>query len=289
MRSLVALLFTLFVLASAFTPARGLAEGGAMLTRPAPGMSPFAKRVALPPASEIAPEIAPEAIPEPPRDAIPPLPSYSALTAKSVELQFLRSSFSVLAQRESNPVLDGVMQTLIGGLMIGIGAGVEGLHQPTRNYYYILGASQLARAGLSFGIRPDSRGAFTAFDAMPESTAELADRKIAFGAAQLNKLARQHRARRLIGNSISIAAGIAPLPFLFRDGLGIYSGWQILVIATATIDIVSGIVGLAIASPAEKRERAYQELREKRGVANLRLAPLSLPGGGGIQLGLNYF
>src|SRR5690606_26457584 len=149
------------------------------------------------------------------------LPSYSALTAKSVELQFLRSSFSVLAQRESNPVLDGVMQTLIGGLMIGIGAGVEGLHQPTRNYYYILGVSQLARADLSFVIRRDSRGAFTAFDAMPEGTAGLADRKVAFGAAQLQLLARQHRARRLLGNSIRYAAGIAPLPLLFRDGLGI--------------------------------------------------------------------
>lgn len=281
MRSLVALMLMI----AALVPARALAEGGAALAAPARGTSPFATQVALPE----PPPIDEEAIPVAPSDAVPPLPSYAGAAAKAVELQYLRSTFAFLAHRESNPILDGVMQTLVGGLMIGIGAGVDGLHQPTRNYYYILGASQLARAALSFGIRPDSRGAFIQFDTMPENTAEAADRKIAFGSAQLAKLARQHRARRLLSNTISIAAGVAPLPFLFRDGLGIYSGWQILVIATATIDIVSGIVGLAIASPAEKRHRAWNELRERRGVAGLKLAPLALPSGGGAQFGFSFF
>lgn len=281
MRSLIALMLTL----AALGPAHAIAEDGGGLSPPQPGMSPFATQVELPP----PPAIAPEAIPEAPSDLIPPLLSYADASGRSVELQFLRSTFAYLAQRESNPILDGVMQTLVGGLMIGIGAGINGLHQPTRNYYYILGASQLARATLSFGIRPDARSAFTQFDTMAENTPDTADQKIAFGSAQLAKLARQHRARRLLGNTISIAAGVAPLPFLFRDGLGVYSGWQILVIATATIDIVSGIVGLAIASPAEKRHRAWVELREERGVVGLRLAPLALPAGGGMQFGFSYF
>jgi hypothetical protein len=218
-------------------------------------------------------------------------PSVYVGSDRARELRFLKSSLAQLAYEESNSVVDGLLHTMMGGIWIGFGAGLNDLDPSIRAYYFVQGSSMLARATLSFAIRPNARRASLEMDTMSSRNPAEADARIAFGAAALKKLAKQHRIKRLLGSSLSIAAGIIPLPFALNSGISsISGGWSIIVFVGAGIDIITGIIGLAIRTEAEKRHRAYEQIRATREprVSEIRLGFMPVLGGGGLNLSLGF-
>jgi hypothetical protein len=207
------------------------------------------------------------------------------------ELRFLRSSLAQLAYEESSSIVDGLLHTMMGGVWIGFGAGLNDLHPSISAYYFVQGSSMLGRAVLSFSIRPRAKRASLEMDTMSSRTPAEADARIAYGAGELKKLAKQHRLKRLLGSTLSIASGVLPLPFALNSGVSSVSdGWSIIVFVGAGIDIITGLIGLAIRTEAEKRHRAYEELRSPRvsRVETIRLGAMPVAGGGGLNVSLTF-
>lgn len=213
----------------------------------------------------------------------------SALSdARARELRFVRGSLLYLAYTESNSVVDGLLHATMGGVWIGFGAGINGLEPAIRTYYYVQGGSMLARAGVAFAIRPNAKRAALEIDAMPSRTRAEAEARLAYGAEQLRLLARQHRTKRLLSSGLSIASGVIPLPFALNSGVApLTSGWAIVALVSGGIDVITGIIGLAIRTEAERRYRAYEQMRVTR-VESIEIGALPVFGGAGASFTLRY-
>lgn len=232
------------------------------------------------------------------RLTVPEAPRESAAGAETIrhhvdaprarELRYLQSSLAYLAYQESNPIVDGLLHTVMGGVWIGFGTGLPGLDPAIRAYYLVQGSSMLARAGIAFAIRPNARGANLEMDAMRSGSPSEADARIAYGAGALAKLAKQHRIKRLLGSTLSIASGVLPLPFVLGSSTDVTNGWSIIVFVGAGIDIITGIIGLSVRTEAEKRHIAYEEMRAKSGVDEVSVGFMPLIGGGGLRLQVRY-
>lgn len=250
----------------------------------------------------VAPVPPPSTLPAPsvaaPRMLLPghaPSSSYVPAAIGS-RLSALDANLFALGQRGGNAIVDGVLSTVTGGLLITLGVVADDPRLST--YFYLWGGSSLARAIVHFALQPNASDAAIAFAHMPMNTREEIEARLLFGEATLERLARKARAARLVDGTISIGVGLAVLPIYFGpNGFRFETALDYFVVIGSSLSVVTGILNVVLRSEAERRWRAYKLLRDRllpevtaRPSARVRLeaSPLPLPGGGGIILGARF-
>lgn len=285
----------------------------------APGSLVLAQEPTLPPEENVSPLEPSEPAPEPTDEAVPAAPP--ALSEPAVReplpapppprtgmpfrgpsssyvpgpigtrLSALDANLFALGQRGGNAIVDGVLSTIAGGLLLTVGVLADDRRLST--YFYLWGGSSLARGLVHFTLRPNASDAAIEFAHMPMNTREEVEARLLFGEAALERLARKARAARLVDGTLSLGVGIAVLPLYFApNGFRFETGLDYFAIIGSGLSIVSGILSLAIRSEAERRWRAYRLLRDRLLAAEnatprvrLEAGAMPLPGGGGLVLG----
>ncbi len=254
-----AALLALFILVLASLSARVEAqESGAALSAPAP--TPAAQGVLAPPPPPPLP-------PSPPMNARFAPGSITPLGADvSTRLRALDGSLRVLGQRGRSPV-DGIMSIVSGSLSIAFGAisasDFAGYSSPPSGYFYLWGSAAIAQGILSLTLTPDATELSIRYGHLPMTTPTEVASRLQYGEDSLEYLAQRFRMLRMLDASISVATGLLVLPvYLGPNNFRVNSFLDYFVLVGASVSIISGIIGFAQRSEAERRWKAYKQLRE---------------------------
>lgn len=215
--------------------------------------------------SEAAPMIPP---PPPTDDYRAPVTEGEARIPANLatRIRVLDQSLANLAARSGNGMIDGVLSLLSGGLSIGLGIWLttESTDQAFANYLFLLGSASVARGVLDLALRPKASPFAIEFGHMPMRNAAEVQARLEYGEDALQGLARRARISRLLDASISLASGIAVIPFFVTaDGFPPDDPIDYFLVIWSGVSVISGIINLATRSSAERRWSAYEELRDR--------------------------
>lgn len=281
---------------------------------------------AQPPVPPVVPELPPgyqdpvppppaSDIPEPPADATAALPSAAppvSAQARVLEepddvgfripariltrIHALDRDLTALSLRGDSRVVDGILSLVTGGASIAFGvlyADASTGNNAMATYLYIYGSGSIARGLLQLTLTPSVGDAAIEYGHMPmTSVAETRDR-LRFGEEELESLATRSRIARILDASISMAQGLAFIPFyLGPRNFKLVDFLDYFILIGAGVSIASGIVTLFTRSDAERRWAAYVDLREglrqqrdqQRQHLQVTAAAVPLPGGAAFSL-----
>lgn len=211
-------------------------------------------------------------------------------------LHALDRDMTSLSIRPDTHVVDGILSMVTGGASIAFGAlygGSASTNNAMSTYLYIYGTGSIGRGLLQLTLTPTIGDDAITYGHMPmTSVAEVRDR-LAFGEMALESLANRSRTARIFDASISMATGLAFIPFYLgpRD-FKFVDFLDYFVLIAASVSVVSGVITLLTRSDAERRWAGYVELREglrqqrqdERSHARAALSAMPLPGGAAIGI-----
>lgn len=211
-------------------------------------------------------------------------------------LHALDRDLTALSLRGDTRVVDGILSLVTGGASIAFGvlyADASTGNNAMATYLYIYGAGSIARGVLQLTLTPSVGDAAIAYGHMPmTSVAEVRDR-LRFGEEELESLATRSRVARILDASISMAQGLAFIPFYLgpRD-FKLVDFLDYFILIGAGVSIASGVVTLFTRSDAERRWAAYVDLRDslreqreqQRQRVQVTAAAIPLPGGAAVSI-----
>jgi hypothetical protein len=178
-------------------------------------------------------------------------------------LRALDGSLRTLAARRGS-IVDGILSITSGGLSIGLGAFVHKSDRLLATYLYLWGAAGVTRGIIDLALRSRAPRLAIEFSHMPMGSLEDVETRLAFGESALQQIAKRARLSRLLDASISVGTGALVLPLYFIPrGFVFDSAFDYFVLIGAGISVITGVVGLASRSDAERRWSAYGELRSR--------------------------
>ncbi|MFK8002278.1 MAG: hypothetical protein AB8H86_21965 [Polyangiales bacterium] len=181
----------------------------------------------------------------------------------ATRLRALDGSLRTLAARRGS-IVDGILSITSGGLSIGLGAFVHSSDKLLASYLYLWGAAGITRGIIDLALRSRAPRLAIEFSHMPMGSLEDVETRLAFGESALEQIARRARMSRLLDASISVVTGALVLPVYFIPrGFVFDSAFDYFVLIGAGISVITGVVGLASRSDAERRWSAYRELRDR--------------------------
>lgn len=257
-------------LALSAAPSRGFAqarEGATGLGRPTPSQ---------PAAPAPLPAPATTATPLPsPADAAMTVPfagttpgSYGATDGDVIaRLESIDGHMQSLAARRGSSIGSGVVNLLMGGTYIGIGAYAahHGGGQ-IAGYFYLTGGATVLSAGVYFGLQPNPRRAYDHLqqlrvDPMLDPRAQLVRAERLFGS-----MARRRMASRYVQGTLSLGITVGSLPILFgHGGFDASNGFDWLIAASAGIGLVDALTTMFQRTEEERRWRMYQRFADNHG------------------------
>lgn len=179
----------------------------------------------------------------------------------ATRLRALDGSLRTLAARRGS-VVDGILSITSGGLSIGLGAFVHKSDRLLASYLYLWGAAGITRGVIDLVLRSRAPRLAVEFSHMPMATLEDVETRLSFGEDALEQIAHRARLSRLLDASISVVTGALVLPVYFIPRSFVFdSAFDYFVLIGAGISVITGVVGLASRSDAERRWSAYQDLR----------------------------
>lgn len=201
----------------------------------------------------------------PPPPSPPNIPGFGTglhvRATTATRLRALDTDLQVLAARGGGGIIDGVLQLVMGGVLIGLGTLVNSDAAP---YMYTYGGTAVARGVLSFAFLNDPSGVASTYAHMPMTNADEIQARLAFGERELESLANNARIARILDGSLSVASGLLVVPiYLGPRDFSVSSPMDYFLIIGAGISVVSGVVTLITTSEAERRWSAYEELRTR--------------------------
>ncbi|MBK8169450.1 MAG: hypothetical protein IPK60_03790 [Sandaracinaceae bacterium] len=258
-----------------------------------------------------------ESVPEPPATDIPPPPAPAPQTSVGprvalprvadvesegfripsrilTRLHALDRDMMALSMRGDTHVVDGILSMVTGGASIAFGAlyaNASTSSNAMATYLYIYGAGSIGRGVLQLTVTPTIGDSAIRYGHMPMTSVAEVRARLQFGEDALESLADRSRIARILDASISMATGLAFIPFYLgpRD-FKFTEFLDYFVLIGASISIVSGVITLITRSDAERRWSAYSELRDglreqrlqERSRIRADLTAMPLPGGAAI-------
>jgi hypothetical protein len=216
--------------------------------------------VATTAAAQTKPQRPPPAYPDSPAPAAAPLAPELAS-----RLYFLQGHLQRLGQRDKMRFWQGSLQLALGA---GLGVGAVFIDDPSGRALFALGsAAALGRGTARLAVDSGALRLSGEFATMPEQDAELARRKVAFGAAALAQIARRERRVRRIDGTLGMlaAAGFVPLYWGLRRHedpgyrFGDY-GFDYANLSLSLIGFAAGLVQVLVAGDAEQLYQEYRRL-----------------------------
>jgi hypothetical protein len=202
----------------------------------------------------------------PPAYPVSPAPAAAPLAPElSSRLYFLQGHLERLAQRNKMRFWQGSLQLALGA---GLGVGAVFIEDPGGRALFALGgAAALGRGSARLAVDSGALRLAGEFASMLERDAELARRKIAFGAAALAQIARKERRLRLIDGALGMlsSASFVPLYWGLRKHedpdyrFGDY-GFDYANLSLSVIGFAAGLVQVLVAGDAEQRYEEYRRL-----------------------------
>lgn len=181
----------------------------------------------------------------------------------ATRLRALDGSLRTLAARRGS-IVDGILSITSGGLSIGLGAFVHKSDKLLASYLYLWGAAGVTRGIIDLALRSRAPRLAIEFSHMPMGSLEDVETRLSFGEDALEQIAQRARLSRLLDASISVGTGALVLPLYFIPrGFVFDSAFDYFVLIGAGISVITGVVGLASRSDAERRWSAYRELRTR--------------------------
>lgn len=181
----------------------------------------------------------------------------------ATRLRALDGSLRTLAARRGS-IVDGILSITSGGLSIGLGAFVHSSDKLLASYLYLWGAAGITRGIIDLALRSRAPRLSIEFSHMPMGSLEDVETRLAFGESALEQIARRARMSRLLDASISVVTGALVLPVYFIPRSFVFdSAFDYFVLIGAGISVITGVVGLASRSDAERRWSAYRDLRSR--------------------------
>ena len=273
-----------FVTASA-VPAMAQTDSAAGLGRPpAPGGEAPVAVPGAPPAAEAPPGYRVEPAPSatPPAEVPPPPeargygrpqgypsgrgqgvdgPDLRVPSRIATRLRVLDADFAYLAARGGSRIVDGILSIVTGGLSITLGIIID---EPNLSeYLYVYGGAGVARGVVDLVLNPNASSAAIDYSHRPMGTMAEVQERLQFGESELESLADTSRLSRILSASINIAAGAAFVPVYLGPNDFEVDTFGAIVLVTAGVSVVTGIINLFTRSEAERRWSAYEELRER--------------------------
>lgn len=213
---------------------------------------------AVPPPPSAYPQVryaAPDAVVQDDGARIPP-----RLRAR---LRVLDQDLQALSQRGGNRILDGVFSLLTGGLAVGIGIW-KWDERETATYLLLYGGANVLTGLVSLFVTPNPSSVAIEYNHMPMTDLEAVRARVAFGERSLRHLARRTKVARFIESGVNVLLGVMVIPlYLAPNDFEIDSPFDYLILVGSGISLITGIIGLATRSPAEKRWERYRQLRDR--------------------------
>ncbi len=182
----------------------------------------------------------------------------------ATRLRVLEGNFQALAARSGNNILDGVLSLVTGGLVVGIAGWQWSEDKQLGGYLLLWGGASLARGVFDLTLTPNVARPSVAFTHMPMRTLAEVEARLAFGEQALGDIARRARLSRILEASVNMAVGAAAIPlYLAPNDFAFDSPFDYFVVIGSGISILSGLISLLSRSDAERRWRAYEELRDR--------------------------
>jgi hypothetical protein len=210
---------------------------------------------------------------------------------KATLLRVLDQDLDRLADQSDGRILDGTLQLVVGGAFVTLGVLID--DQLFRAIVLLSGSVSIARGANTLALAPDAEEPFMSFRGMPIFTPADVEAKLRFGDAALARLAQRSRAARIVEGTLTMvgAAGYIPLYWGFRraDEPGYRfgdDGTDYFGVAISAVVFTSGLVTVLRKSSAERRNKAYREL--KRELYGLRLSPTFGPQHAGFSVGARF-
>ncbi len=178
-------------------------------------------------------------------------------------LRVLDQDLQALSARGNSRILDGVFSLLAGGLGVGIGI-YKWDERETATYLLLYGTANLVTGLVSLFVTPNPSSRAIEYTHMPMTDLEAVQARVDFGEASLEYLSRRTKIARFIESGINVALGLMVIPlYLAPNDFSIDSPFDYLILIGSGISLITGIIGLASRSDAEKRWTRYQELRDR--------------------------
>lgn len=182
----------------------------------------------------------------------------------ATRLRVLDGSLQALAIRGRNRLIDGILSLVAGGVMTGIGIWQWEANRNLASYLVLWGGSNLVRGIIDLVVTPNPTGPAIAYAHMPMTTPEQVRQRLDFGEAALERLARRTKIARVLDATINIGAGLAFIPlYLAPNDFRIVDPFDYFILIGSGISVLSGLISLLTRSDAERRWRAYRELRDR--------------------------
>lgn len=177
----------------------------------------------------------------------------------ATRLRVLDNDFQLLARNGTSGTVNGVLSVVSGGLSITLGLVVDDpIISP---YLYVFGGSSVARGIAEIALSPDPSKSAIAFVHMPSENLAQAQRRLKFGELELEHLAKLGRWARFMDGTISLGTAVAIVPaYLGPNDYQIDTFGAFMLIA-AGISAVTGLLEFVTSSEAERRWKAYSQLR----------------------------
>ena len=177
-------------------------------------------------------------------------------------LRALDRDLTALSMR-GNPVSQGLMEMLTGGLSIGLGVLFRKSSDSVSTYMYLYGGMDIARGAATMLITPNTSNAAVEYAHMPMNTREELRVRLGYGEDQLRSIARGFRIARIVDASLSVTGSVLVIPFYFAPShFRMQNPVDYLVLAGSAISLITGIFTFFSHTDAERRWNAYEDLRE---------------------------
>ncbi len=188
-------------------------------------------------------------------------PNLSIPSRVATRLRVLDADFAYLAGRGGSRIVDGVLSIVTGGLSITLGIIIK--TENLSEYLYLYGGAGVARGIIDLVLDPNTSDAAVEYSHMPMGTLEQAEERLRFGESELESIADMSRLSRILDASINIAAGAAFVPLYLGPNDFEIDTFGAIVLVTAGVSVVTGVINLFTRSEAERRWSAYEELRDR--------------------------
>jgi hypothetical protein len=190
----------------------------------------------------------------------------------ATRLRALDSAFQVLAARGGGGSWVGGIVSILGGalsLTLGVVYDLQAGHfgATISPYLYIYGGAGAVRGILELALMSNPSVPAITFAQMPMRSMDEVEERLEYGESQLEALAERSLVQRVLDGSISIATGLAFVPFFVSIATAPgFDAENILLwvgVAGAAVSAISGVITLISTSEAERRWSAYVELRDR--------------------------